>query len=154
MHDDGAQPVENFDYRWNCRRDFHLTDPGLIAKLESAHWAKDLSGDQKGVPDGRDPVQAQSHSRATTLKTGGRFGPRRHDAGISVAHRRFAVSINLNALEGGEISFPEYGPRSFSALPGTAIVFSASILHRVSRVKRGRRLFSMTKTRSGCGRRI
>jgi hypothetical protein len=45
-------------------------------------------------------------------ETGGHFGPHRDDAGISVAHRRFAVSINLNAdFDGGEISFPEYSQR-------------------------------------------
>ena len=74
-------------------------------------------------------------------ETGGHFGPHRDDTGIAIAHRRFAVSINLNAdFEGGEISFPEYSPRTFKAAPGTAIVFSASILHQVSRVTRGRAL--------------
>jgi hypothetical protein len=47
-----------------------------------------------------------------------------------VAHRRFAVSINLNAdFDGGEISFPEYSPRSFKAAPGTAVVFSAKYFY-------------------------
>ncbi len=54
-------------------------------------------------------------------ETGGHFGPHRDDTGISVAHRRFAVSINLNSdFDGGEISFPEYNPRTFKADPGTA----------------------------------
>jgi predicted 2-oxoglutarate/Fe(II)-dependent dioxygenase YbiX len=78
-------------------------------------------------------------------ETGGHFGPHRDDTGISVAHRRFAMSINLNFdFDGGEISFPEYSPRSFKADPGTAIVFSASILHQVSRVTRGRRYVFLT----------
>ena len=77
--------------------------------------------------------------------TGGHFGPHRDDTGISVAHRRFAVSINLNAdFDGGEISFPEYSPQTFKAAPGTAVVFSASILHQVSRVTRGRRYVFLT----------
>ncbi len=62
-----------------------------------------------------------------------------------MAHRRFAVSINLNAdFDGGEISFPEYSPQTFKAAPGTAVVFSASILHQVSRVTRGRRYVFLT----------
>jgi predicted 2-oxoglutarate/Fe(II)-dependent dioxygenase YbiX len=78
-------------------------------------------------------------------ETGGHFGPHRDDTGISVAHRRFAVSINLNAdFDGGEISFPEYSPLTFKAAPGTAIVFSASILHQVSQVTRGRRYVFLT----------
>ena len=78
-------------------------------------------------------------------ETGGHFGPHRDDTGMSVAHRRFAVSINLNAdFDGGEISFPEYSPQAFKAAPGTAIVFSASILHQVSRVTRGQRYVFLT----------
>ena len=78
-------------------------------------------------------------------ETGGHFGPHRDDVGALVAHRRFAVSINLNdAFDGGEISFPEYSPQRFKTAPGAAIVFSGSILHQVSRVTRGRRYVFLT----------
>ena len=50
------------------------------------------------------------------------------------------MSINLNDdFEGGEVSFPEYGPRGFKPPPGGAVVFSCSLLHAVSKVTRGRR---------------
>jgi predicted 2-oxoglutarate/Fe(II)-dependent dioxygenase YbiX len=50
------------------------------------------------------------------------------------------VSINLNSdFEVGEVSFPEYSPRSYKAPPGGAVVFSCPLLHAVSRVTRGRR---------------
>ena len=56
-----------------------------------------------------------------------------------------AVDLPVNAdFEGGEISFPEYSAQSFKAAPGTAVVFSASILHEVSRVTRGRRYVFLT----------
>jgi len=56
------------------------------------------------------------------------------------AHRRFAASINLNDdFDGGEIGFPEYGPRGFKPPVGGAVVFSCSLLHAVSTVTRGRR---------------
>lgn len=68
------------------------------------------------------------------------FRPHRDNTTKGTAHRRFAVSINLNAgFEGGEVSFPEYGPRGFKAPPGGAVVFSCSLLHAVSRVTSGRR---------------
>lgn len=71
---------------------------------------------------------------------GGHFRAHRDNTTSGTAHRRFAVSINLNAeFEGGEVSFPEYGPRSFKAPPGGAVVFSCSLLHAVSRVTAGRR---------------
>jgi peroxiredoxin len=67
------------------------------------------------------------------------FSPHRDNTTRGTAHRRFAVSINLNDdFEGGEISFPEYGPRAFKPQPGAALVFSCSLLHAVSTVTRGR----------------
>jgi len=71
---------------------------------------------------------------------GGHFRAHRDNTTKGTAHRRFAVSINLNDdFDGGEVSFPEYGPRSFKPPPGGAVVFSCSLLHAVSRVTRGRR---------------
>ena len=50
------------------------------------------------------------------------------------------MSINLNDdFDGGEVSFPEYGPRGYKPPPGGAVVFSCSLLHQVSRVVRGER---------------
>ncbi len=50
------------------------------------------------------------------------------------------MSINLNGdFDGGEVSFPEYGTRSYKAPPGGAVVFSTPLLHAVSKVTRGRR---------------
>lgn len=73
-------------------------------------------------------------------ETGGHFGAHRDNTTKGTAHRRFAVSINLNAdFDGGEVSFPEYGPRSFKPPPGGAVVFSCSLLHAVSQVTRGKR---------------
>lgn len=71
---------------------------------------------------------------------GGHFSAHRDNTTRGTAHRRFAVSVNLNDdFDGGEVSFPEYGPRSFKAPPGGAVVFSCSLLHKVSKVTRGRR---------------
>ena len=70
----------------------------------------------------------------------GHFRAHRDNTTKGTAHRRFAVSIILNdEFEGGELSFPEYGPRSFSPPRGGAVVFSCSLLHAVSTVTCGRR---------------
>jgi predicted 2-oxoglutarate/Fe(II)-dependent dioxygenase YbiX len=72
---------------------------------------------------------------------GGHFAAHRDNTTSTTAHRRFAVSINLNDdYEGGEIGFPEYGSRRYRPPPGGAVVFSCSLLHTVSPVTRGRRL--------------
>jgi predicted 2-oxoglutarate/Fe(II)-dependent dioxygenase YbiX/peroxiredoxin len=71
---------------------------------------------------------------------GGHFGSHRDNTTTATAHRRFALSVNLNEdYEGGEIGFPEYGSRRYKPPTGGALVFSCSLLHAVSPVTRGRR---------------
>ena len=144
MQDVSGQSVENFDNRWKRRRDFHLTDAGLIANLRSRIGRRICPEIRKAFQMRPTRIERDLVARYDA-ETGGHFGPHRDDTGIAIVHRRFAVSINLNAdFEGGEISFPEYSPRTFKAAPGTAVVFSASILHEVSRVTRGRRYVFLT----------
>ena len=72
--------------------------------------------------------------------TGGFFRPHRDNTTKGTAHRRFAVSINLNAdYEGGDLRFPEFGPRTYRPPPGGAVVFSCSVLHEATSVTRGER---------------
>lgn len=144
MQDQDGQSIEHFHGAWKKRRDVMLTDPRLIAAIRAR------IGRRVG-PEIRKAFQMAVTRTERDLiacydaETGGHFGPHRDDTGIAVAHRRFAVSINLNAdFDGGEISFPEYSPQSFKAAAGTAIVFSASILHQVSKVTRGRRYVFLT----------
>lgn len=71
---------------------------------------------------------------------GGHFAAHRDNATKGTAHRRFAVSINLNdEFEGGELNFPEYGPRTFKLPTGGAVVFTCTMLHKVSKVTSGER---------------
>ena len=51
------------------------------------------------------------------------------------------MTINLNAgdYDGGDLRFPEYGPRTYRAPTGGAIVFSCSLLHEATPVTRGTR---------------
>jgi predicted 2-oxoglutarate/Fe(II)-dependent dioxygenase YbiX len=72
---------------------------------------------------------------------GGHFRAHRDNTTRGTAHRRFAVTINLNAEQyrGGELRFPEFGPRSYRAPSGGAVVFSCSLLHEVLPVTAGRR---------------
>lgn len=88
-------------------------------------------------------MQTPSARRSGSL-SGGALRPdaarHRGNKTKGTAHRRFAISINLNAdFEGGEVSFPEYGPCGLEAPPGAAAIFSCSLLHRVSKVTRGNR---------------
>jgi peroxiredoxin len=72
---------------------------------------------------------------------GGHFAAHRDNTTKGTAHRKFAVTLNLNAeeYEGGELRFPEFGARSYRAPTGGAVVFSCSLLHEAQPVTRGRR---------------
>lgn len=70
----------------------------------------------------------------------GHFNPHRDNTTKGTAHRRFAVSLNLNDdYEGGELRFPEYGPHTYKPPAGAAVVFSCSLLHAANLVTRGKR---------------
>ena len=72
---------------------------------------------------------------------GGYFRAHRDNTTKGTAHRRFAVTINLNAdeFEGGELRFPEYDRHSYRAPTGGAVVFSCSLLHEALPVTKGTR---------------
>ena len=74
-------------------------------------------------------------------KEGGFFRAHRDNTTPGTAHRRFAVTINLNAeaYEGGDLVFPEFGSRPYRAPTGGAVVFSCSLLHAALPVTKGRR---------------
>lgn len=72
---------------------------------------------------------------------GGFFRPHRDNESRATAHRRFACSINLNAedFDGGDLRFPEFGPRTYRPPTGGAVVFACNTLHEATPVTRGRR---------------
>lgn len=71
---------------------------------------------------------------------GGYFRPHRDNTSAGTAHRRFAVSINLNAdFDGGDLRFPEFGSRTYRPPIGGAVVFGCSLLHEATPVTRGTR---------------
>ncbi|WP_405226966.1 2OG-Fe(II) oxygenase family protein [Lentisalinibacter sediminis] len=72
----------------------------------------------------------------------GHFAAHRDNTAPATAHRRFALTLNLNAghYRGGALRFPEYSrTREYSPPAGGAIVFSCSHAHRVTPVTRGER---------------
>jgi predicted 2-oxoglutarate/Fe(II)-dependent dioxygenase YbiX len=73
--------------------------------------------------------------------SGGYFRAHRDNTTLGTAHRRFAVSINLNAeaFDGGDLRFPEFGERTYRPPTGGAVVFSCSLLHEATPVTAGRR---------------
>lgn len=87
---------------------------------------------------------------------GGFFLPHRDNTTPGTAHRRFAVSINLNAeaFEGGDLRFPEFGSRTYRPPTGGAVVFSCSLLHEATPVTRGRRYATLPFLYDEAGARV
>jgi len=76
---------------------------------------------------------------------GGYFRAHRDNDARDVAHRRFAMTLNLNSGDytGGRLRLPEFGPREYEAPTGGALLFSCSLLHEVTDLTAGTR-YAMT----------
>src|SRR5947207_2563234 len=76
-----------------------------------------------------------------TGSRGGEPHGHRDESEVISAHRRFAMSINLNCeeFEDGALCFAEYSDQRYRPATGSAIVFSSSILHEALEVRSGRR---------------
>ena len=139
MREENGKTVLTHDHEHKRREDCDVTDPGIRQAAQA--WIQ-----RRIVPEIAKVHQFQATRMERYIIACYRadqeahFRAHRDNTTRGTAHRRFAVSINLNGdFEGGEISFPEYGPRSFKPAPGAAVVFSCSLLHAVSTVTRGRR---------------
>jgi predicted 2-oxoglutarate/Fe(II)-dependent dioxygenase YbiX len=121
------------------RRDFHIQDEDLIAATRT-RIRRHLVPEIKKVHQFEVTRMERYMVCCYDAAEGGHFRAHRDNTTKGTAHRRFAVSINLNDdFDGGEVGFPEYGPKCFKPPPGGAVVFSCSLLHAVSPVTRGRR---------------
>jgi peroxiredoxin/predicted 2-oxoglutarate/Fe(II)-dependent dioxygenase YbiX len=74
-------------------------------------------------------------------QSGGVLHAHRDNSTKEIAHRRFTMTINLNAgdYEGGALRFREYGDHLYEVERGTAVIWSASLLHEVMPVTKGAR---------------
>jgi predicted 2-oxoglutarate/Fe(II)-dependent dioxygenase YbiX len=92
-------------------------------------------------PTSSAPRGSALHRPCYDAEDGGYFRPHRDNTTAGTAHRRFAVSINLNAedFEGGDLRLPAFGPRTYRPPTGGAVVFSCSLLHEATPVTAGTR---------------
>jgi predicted 2-oxoglutarate/Fe(II)-dependent dioxygenase YbiX len=76
----------------------------------------------------------------------GGFGAHRDNRTPFTAHRRFAMSLNLNTGDyaGGELWFPEYGAQRYAPPAGGAVLFCCDLLHEALPVTEGQRFAIFT----------
>lgn len=140
MRDVDGKTVGIIDYDRKRREDCLIEDLGLQQQIQ-------VRISRRLVPE----IQKAFQFRVTRLERylvacydaakGGHFLAHRDNTTKGTAHRRLAVTINLNTEEydGGQLWFPEFGRRAYRPPTGGAIVFSCSLLHEAIPVTRGRR---------------
>jgi peroxiredoxin/predicted 2-oxoglutarate/Fe(II)-dependent dioxygenase YbiX len=139
MREIGGKTVGVHDPGFKRRKDFTIADATMIHTIQSRFLGRVF-------PE----IRKVHHFKVTRMERylvacydsadGGHFHQHRDNTTKGTAHRKFAASVNLNAeFDGGDIRFPEYGPRAYRPPPGGVVVFSCSLLHAVTRVTRGRR---------------
>jgi len=138
MRDDGERTVMVMD-ELKKRRDALVEDPDLKALLFDRMQRRLFPMIERGL--GFKVTRIERYLIACyDVADGGVFHPHRDSTTQGTAHRKFACSINLNAdFEGGDLRFPEFGAKTYRPPPGGAVVFSCTLLHEATRVRRGRR---------------
>lgn len=140
MREEGGKTVLRHDPNHKRRSDAELTDPKLLAAVR-VRILKRLAPELKKAF----AFDATRMERYIVARYGaeesGFFRAHRDNTTSGTAHRRFAVTLNLNAedYEGGELRFPEYSQRTYKPPTGAAVVFSCSMLHEATPVTRGER---------------
>ena len=128
------------DAKFKVRRDYYVTEQSLLEPLRLRLVRRVLPEIRKALTrevTGIEEFKVVCYDAAE----GGHFSAHRDNVSQHYAHRRFAMTLNLNAgeYEGGALRFPEYGPDLYAPDTGDAVVFSCSLLHEAMPVTRGRR---------------
>ncbi|MEX0586125.1 MAG: 2OG-Fe(II) oxygenase [Pirellulales bacterium] len=145
MRDVEGKSMIKFDYGHKRRRDYNIEE-------EEIRKAAMFCIHRRLIPEIRKAFQFHAtrmeryivacyEPPTADIPEGGHFRPHRDNTTKGTAHRRFAVSLNLNTGEytGGELRFPEFGRQTYSPPAGGAIVFSCSLLHEATPILSGKR---------------
>jgi predicted 2-oxoglutarate/Fe(II)-dependent dioxygenase YbiX/peroxiredoxin len=128
------------DHEHKRRNDYMITDEQLLDALQNRLFRVLRPLVQRAFQFEATRVERWIVARYDAAE-GGFFRAHRDNTTKGTAHRKFAVTINLNAhaYEGGDLCFPEFGPQTYRAPTGGAIVFSCSLLHEARPVTKGTR---------------
>jgi peroxiredoxin/predicted 2-oxoglutarate/Fe(II)-dependent dioxygenase YbiX len=140
----GGRIVEHFDPTFRKRLDWHIADQQAVERCKLLLARRLLPMVYRAFQFNTTRIERYLIGCYDSV-TGGYFKPHRDNTAPVVAHRRFAVTINLNEdYDGGFLRFPEFGPQTYRSAPGDAIVFSCSLLHEVMPITRARRYAFLT----------
>ncbi|WP_254509286.1 2OG-Fe(II) oxygenase [Anatilimnocola floriformis] len=138
MRDINGKTVLLIDHAHKRRTDFELTDVATIQKAQLTLRRRLLPEIAKAFQFSVTRIE-RNLIACYDSATNGHFRAHRDNTTKGTAHRRFAVTINLNSeeFEGGQLWFPEFGRRAYKAPTGGAVIFSCSLLHEARPVTKG-----------------
>ena len=140
MREIDGKTVGLHDDNFKKRRDFFIQDPKLQRQLSAIILRRVRPEVEKAFQFTITRFERYLIG-CYDAQSGGYFRPHRDNTSQGTLHRRFAMTLNLNAGEyaGGFLRFPEYAPHGYKGDSGTAIIFSCSLLHEATPVISGER---------------
>lgn len=139
---------------FKSRRDAQIADQGLRRELRARIVRRLMPEIERAFQFQVTRVERYIVARYAADE-GGYFRPHRDNTTLGTAHRKFAVSINLNDdFEGGDLRFPEFGRRTHRPPLGGAVVFSCSLLHEATPVTKGVRYATLPFLYDEAGHRV
>ncbi len=134
-----GKAVERFDPAFRKRMDWYITNEPTVQQCRELLVRRLLPMIHRAFQFRTTRIERYLVG-CYSAADGGHFHAHRDNTAPVVAHRRFAVTINLNSdYEGGNLSFPEFRPKTYRPSIGSAVAFSCSLLHEVTPVTRGTR---------------
>lgn len=140
MRDVGGKTVEIQDKSHKVRRDWNIEEENsdLIGVIQNRFK-------RRVVPEIKKAYQFEVTRMERYIVScydsgeGGHFRAHRDNTTKGTAHRRFAISLNLNAedYEGGDLRFPEFGTQTYRPPTGGVCIFSCSLQHEATPVTKG-----------------
>ena len=140
MREIDGKTVEVRDKSHKVRRDWTVEDQKIVQAIQTRFKRRIIPEIKKSYQF--DVTRMERYLVACyAAEEGGHFRPHRDNTTKGTAHRRFAISVNLNADEydGGDLRFPEFGRRTYRAPTGGAVIFSCSLMHEATPVTKGQR---------------
>jgi peroxiredoxin/predicted 2-oxoglutarate/Fe(II)-dependent dioxygenase YbiX len=138
MRRDGEKTIGVIDYSHKIRRDHFVKDQQLLMRLDRVMQRRVFPQIQKAFQfeaTRREDYRIGCYDASK----GGFFRAHRDNTTGGTAHRRFAMSLNLNSdeYEGGYLRFAEHGPHLYKPSTGSAVIFSCSLLHEATDIISG-----------------
>ncbi len=133
----GDYKIPVYEHNRQDRVDHIIKDRATLEFLDERIWGRVTPMIKKAFAFDVTRREDLHIARYVGARGGNRMG-HRDNTSAATAYRRFALSMSLNDdYEGGEIVFREYSPKGYRPAPGTALVFSSSLLHEVLETTKG-----------------